>query len=198
MAGNCVLGPVLRLGATDDGVWQVHLMLVHVAGAAPQVTGVESVQAVLATVQGHAVLRYSISVTQTAAEQHIAYQVDGVPYEFVTPPVAGAPTCAYVSCNGFSDPKLMKCIVEVNAMWRHMAGRHALRPFHVLLMGGDQVYSDGMWQTLAPLKAWSALTMAKRIAAKFTPAMAAQVEAYFFRMNRIAATPRTMPASSTS
>ncbi len=87
---------------------------------------------------------------------------------------------AYASCNGFSDPKYMKLVDRKNKLWETMWERHQKAPYHLLLLGGDQVYADPIWEACALVKAWNQLPYADGIAAQFTAAMAAEVEQFYF------------------
>ncbi len=68
------------------------------------------------------------------------------------------PRVAFCSCNGFSDPKQAERL-EPLRLWEHLANLHQSTPFHLLLMGGDQLYCDsiarreddfGLWTWLKP------------------------------------------------
>ncbi|MCQ8896974.1 alkaline phosphatase family protein [Limnobacter humi] len=112
--------------------------------------------------------RADIQVPTRATAQQCAYAVllDGVvatsqqglsQWVFEVPGNSQAPRLAYASCNGFSDPKLMKNTAEPFALWKKLLNDHAKAPIHLLLMGGDQVYADSLWGSVPLLKRWSAL-----------------------------------------
>lgn len=183
------LGPILKfLGADDDG-WHVSVLLVAPAAAMPQVTcaAADAIHSVLLARHGSGVdatevRSFRLTIPQTACEQRVRYDVDGAVHSFVIPAQGAAPTCAYTSCNGFSDAKMIKRVREPNAMWRRMAERHGARAHHLLLMGGDQVYSDSMWDEVDALRAWRALPADAREQAPFTETLRAQVDAFYFRL----------------
>ena len=62
-----------------------------------------------------------------------------------------------------------KKIVDKNRLWKDVLDKHASERFNLLLMGGDQIYSDSMWAVVPELKAWSELNWAERKNAKFEP-----------------------------
>src|SRR3546814_19312627 len=68
-----------------------------------------------------------------------------------------APRAAYTSCNGFSSFKAMKGVTDKNALWKHSARQHKKVPFNLLLMGGDQLYPDSMWDPIPAMQAWAGL-----------------------------------------
>jgi len=82
----------------------------------------------------------------------------------------------------------MKRIRNKNALWFDMAEKHRnpsrLSPFHVLLMGGDQVYADSMWETVKLIKDWASKSRKQQVAARFTSSMQDKVEEFYFSLYR--------------
>ncbi|MFM9433488.1 hypothetical protein ACFDR9_000529 [Janthinobacterium sp. CG_23.3] len=184
------LGPILKFCGVDDDLWSVSALVVCGGGEpAPAVLvydgdkwdaiGAVSLGERRQQKSGYTVWRYRFAIAQKAAQQEIRYTVGSVEYIFMVPPAGGAPTCAYTSCNGFSDAKLMKQVQDKNALWTTMRLRHGERPYHLLLMGGDQIYSDSMWQELRGLKTWAGLSGRERNAAPFPDELRAQVDGFF-------------------
>lgn len=154
------------------------------------------------------ILRYDLSCELHAQERtvRVALEQGGVHWEFAVPGKDYAPRTAYVSCNGFSDPAGMRKLVRPeNAVWADLLCNHdaSLRPadyrldkeqlwhqqqihdkglkrFHLLLMGGDQIYFDSIWEDIAALKKWVGLARKEQLKFKVTPALDTQVEAYYF------------------
>ena len=135
--------------------------------------------------------RFDFAVAQTNAEQTITYSVSGQTFGFCVPPQLAMPSMAYASCNGFSSAGLMKSTPVANALWARLGRLHTLQdrvdtqtygPYHLLLLGGDQIYSDAMWAVLPELQAWSQLDRPARITAVFTPTMQTSLTAYFSSM----------------
>ena len=44
---------------------------------------------------------------------------------------------------------------ETARVWQDLLAKHAKTPFHLLLLGGDQIYSDSMWEELGALAKWA-------------------------------------------
>jgi hypothetical protein len=61
---------------------------------------------------------------------------------------------AFSSCNGCEDADVGQPndLPDRNERWRHLAGRHARTPFHLLIQGGDQFYADQVWNVVAELR----------------------------------------------
>jgi len=101
-------------------------------------------------------------------------------FDIHLPPRGHAPFMAYASCNGFSSQKVMKGVEVKNKMWLEMAGRHDQSPYHLMLLGGDQVYADSVWEVVPSIKTWNALPNAKANKASFTKPMESQLEKFYF------------------
>jgi hypothetical protein len=192
-----LLGPILQFLGMQDGRWCISVLVVSdsataptlqcaaaagaAAGAFTQLCGLQS---------GATVWRAAWAVATGASPQRVSYSVDGKSHAFHVPARGESPRMAYASCNGFSSPSLMKGVVDKNALWSRLTNLHSGRaringrgfgPYHVLLLGGDQVNSDALWQdpTCPGLVVWSQLPQEQRRTAKWTPALLTQVTAFF-------------------
>ena len=77
---------------------------------------------------------------------------------FTLPAAGRLPRMAYASCNGLSDPQLAHDVSALDALWHVLVGRHEqtlapdpdpAAPYHLLLLGGDQIYADPLFQKRA-------------------------------------------------
>lgn len=186
------LGPVLQFLSSEGKAWRVSALWVQdTADAAPVLTaGAQAVTVAQAPVPGTACTawRFEWAVPQTNAAQQASYTIGGATYGFHVPAAGGMPSMGYASCNGFSDPKLMKSVRVPNAMWSRLGRLHneqdkvdqqTFGPLHLLLLGGDQVYADAMWSVIPELKAWTTLPWDKRVKAKWTDTLQRKMEAYY-------------------
>ncbi len=206
------VGPVLSFRGTGaDDVWQVTALIgvplntpppaLHLDGR-PVADPVE-----LLTHGGQTVLRYDLSCRQGADERLVTYGVapDGPEWQFTVPGRDYAPRMAFVSCNGFSDPKVMRQLSRPqDAVWtdlvlNHDAGLrpagyrldreqlwhqqkihdHGLQRFHLMLMGGDQIYFDSIWEDLPALKRWVSLSSDEQIRFPVTRTLERQIADYY-------------------
>lgn len=160
------LEPVLRLRDCDPvgGRWRVSALIGADTGTAlPMLSAtidggpLPTTNTDLGALSGVSFRRFDFDIAMTGVAQTVQYSVDGVTRQFTVPAKDTQPRFAYVSCNGFSSLKLMKSVEDKNALWSHMQGRHAKSPYHVLLMGGDQVYADSMWEMVDLLRVWNQL-----------------------------------------
>lgn len=113
-------------------------------------------------------------------------RLDGAARRFSLPEPGASLRLAFASCNGTEhEPLSGGGERDRNAMWAHLAARHAARPFHLLALGGDQIYADAVWEAPS-LAAWRALPRRARLRAPFTEAMRREADAFY--LARYAAT----------
>ena len=199
------LGPVLQFLGSQNNAWGISaLVVVDAADAEPQftLTGTQAalqpaVNKTFCPVPGQPCVawRFDFAVPQTVGPQVVTFKVgdqsQSQSYSFNVPARGAMPSLAYASCNGFSSASAMKSTPVPNALWARLQRLHTLvdkvdtqtfGPYHLLLLGGDQVYSDAMWAVLPELKAWAELDHHTRINAPFTPSLQAAVAAYFSKI----------------
>jgi len=103
-------------------------------------------------------------------------------WTFYVPATDEKPKFAYASCNGFSSSELMSKTEDHYKLWRRLAAQHQLEPFSLLIMGGDQLYADSMWQEVTPLYNWTRLSRSKKIDRSMTKMMKEQVDRFYDRL----------------
>lgn len=166
--------------------------------------------AVLLKHGGLVYLRYDLTQAQGSSERRVEYQIEGVgeSWHFTVPGKGYAPRMAYVSCNGFSDPSgIRKLIKSENAVWEDLLCNHdklvrpngfqldkeqlwhesrthdnGLQRFHLLLMGGDQIYFDSIWEDVKPLKEWIGLPREAQLAYKVSATLEKEIEDYYLSL----------------
>ena len=189
------LGPVIKFLGCENDQWRLSVLAVTSdADLAPEL----SLLGKALSVKAEQILSYTKSkmwlwectLPLSTKAQSIEYKFDNVPYTVNVPAKNQKPSIAYASCNGFSDPKLMKSVSDQNVLWKRMKALHdgvdTIRttrygPWHILLMGGDQVYSDAMWdkKNCRNLATWADLSWDKRKGRSFTLEMRKEVERFF-------------------
>ena len=123
--------------------------------------------------------RFDFTVQLTARAQPVSYILDGFENSFVVPPRGAVPSMVYASCNGFSSMKLLNDTPDANRLWRQVAEKHAAQPYHLLMMGGDQLYCDAIWDKLALLQEWARLPLSQRVQQPFTEEMRSLVDRFY-------------------
>ncbi len=191
---SLLLGPILQFRGIHNNHYQLSILVVtdmnHKPSAhllTPVAMTLEATLLAQVPVENpnQQVWRFDITLTQArllAKEKKpvaYTYQVDGVSGSFSVPRLGQTPRMAYVSCNGFSDPKLMKGIGEKFGRWQDLALSHQQEAYQLLLMGGDQVYSDEMWQSVPELHDWISLPEEDRLATVWSAQLQTAVSTFF-------------------
>lgn len=170
MARTC--GPILVWRGQVDDAWRVAVMVGHdnagpaslsyaAAGGAPAEAALVS----LGSLNGTSFLAAELTIPMDESGKTIEYWFasESTRWRFFAPGRSEPPRVAYASCNGFSLPGDMKKIPDKNALWRDVTAEHGRRPFHLLLMGGDQIYADQLWDVVPELRRFNELPLARRI-----------------------------------
>jgi len=190
---SIVMGPVLGFQGVstedDKSIWRLGVLLVTEGGGKPVLSwsiGKDAMPAPqpvhLAVFGNRQVWRFDLAIPHAETKTEVSYAIGAASkrHLFVVPALGRTPRVAYSSCNGFSSLRAMKLVDDNNALWKDMATRHAKEPYHLILMGGDQLYADSMWETIDLLKEWAALPFRDGNKAKFTPAMKAALQQFYF------------------
>jgi hypothetical protein len=182
-----IFGPVLGFRGVSEQGWRISILIVT-DGSAPKIK-VDHPAKIAVTAPreigqsgGRIVWRSDVTIAQHQTEDtEVSYRVGrNDSYAFTVPARNVTPRMAYGSCNGFSDPKAMKSVDENNRLWDVLFKKHAEQPYHLMLLGGDQVYADTLW-TLAPtMRDWAELPFNDGNKAEFTPQMKAEVDKFYF------------------
>ncbi|KAJ3159136.1 hypothetical protein HDU86_002038 [Geranomyces michiganensis] len=100
--------------------------------------------------------RYELTVELGRQESAVAYSIDGTgPHVFHVPALGADARVMAMSCNGFSsDVENPAAAGGVEPLWNDALRRHAEKPFHVLIGGGDQLYSDPIFTSNDEILAW--------------------------------------------
>ncbi|KAI8320688.1 hypothetical protein GQ54DRAFT_263089 [Martensiomyces pterosporus] len=118
-------------------------------------------------------------------EKKVTYRVNNSEpsYDFFIPGQSTPWRFAFWSCNGWSlsvSEKEKRELGGDNAVWDDLLEKHARAPFHVQVGGGDQLYSDKIWQSDI-WKPWLAIKdKYARRDAPFTREMATCADDFYF------------------
>ena len=213
---DLLLGPVLSFRGIGKGnLWRVTALVgIKASADVPnlQVDGKACLapKELLAT-NGERYLRYDVSCKILKSERSVSYGIPGgLTWNITVPGKDFSPRMAYVSCNGFSDPAVMRKIIRSSdAVWEDLLYSHdrklrrkpgagevklldkeqlwherrihdkGLQRFHLMLMGGDQIYFDSIWEDITALRQWVALPRKAQLDFKVTKALELEIEAYY-------------------
>jgi hypothetical protein len=83
-------------------------------------------------------------------------------------------------------------------MWEVLQQDHQKQPYHLMLMGGDQLYADGVWDEVPSLKEWQELPAKEKLRMPFSPRMAHEVSLFYLKlyMHRWSQSPAAQMMSS--
>lgn len=216
---NLLIGPVLSFrGVGAGGLWQVTALVGLKEEADIPMFEVDGRQCEipreLLVFRGERYVRYDLSCKVGKSERTVSYGIPGCLHWTMTVPGRHfAPRMAYVSCNGFSDPSVMRKLVrQSDAVWEDLLYSHdrdmrlrqgpratklldkeqlwheqrihekGLQRFHLMLMGGDQIYFDSIWEDIPQLKAWVALPREEQLTFKVSAALESRIESYYFKL----------------
>ncbi|GAB2862059.1 alkaline phosphatase D family protein [Pseudoduganella ginsengisoli] len=182
------LGPILQFRGNTEEYLVSALVILDAADKEPRCTAAGAKEV---TCKAIATIPFALpTMTAWRIEFHIIpgqarqidYEIEGERGSFLVPAAGETPRIAYGSCNGYSDAKLMKAGDDHYERWRHLTDTHAKQPYHLLLMGGDQVYSDGMWKEIKEMADWLDLPADERFQTPLTSSMAAELDQYFCKI----------------
>lgn len=181
------LGPILQFRGNTDGYLVSALVVLDAQDDMPDVEvegAVASAPIAVADIpfDTPTMRAWRIEFQVAAAAQQVRYRIAGESGSFIAPAPGETPRIAYGSCNGYSDQKLMKAGDDHYERWRHLGGTHEKQGYHLMLLGGDQVYSDAMWKKVPELVDWLEKPAEKRFKSAFTVAMAKKLDQYFCGM----------------
>lgn len=160
-------GPFLKFCGNDGARWLVSVLVICDAEE-PEFSFAVDGQAA-SSVAGMLLYQFQKShfwvcrfaVLQTERSQTVTYQVrtGGASggSSWIVPASGVMPTMAYGSCAGFHSARdAQRYGTARNERWQHLLQRHTdlqggrrehieEGPYHLLLLGGDQVYADSIW-----------------------------------------------------
>lgn len=185
-----ILGPILGFQGINNSLstpkWLIGVLAVTADENIPSLFLIHNNQeirpVILKELGGKRVARYDLAINLESNAKNVDYQIDDNIYRFNVPAKKSAPRIAYTSCNGFSSLKLMKQVEEKFANWRRMGELHDKQPYQLLVMGGDQVYADSLWETIPALKNWNKLSNSNSLATSFTSQLEHELENFYFRL----------------
>ena len=116
-------------------------------------------------------------------EQVYTSQFNIQQWQFYIPAQNEKPRFAYCSCNGFSKSLLMIEPRQPYRMWGEMKKEHDKNSFSVLLMGGDQLYSDAIFAQVSYLNTtWKHLSREQKIRATISGETEREIDNFYSKL----------------
>lgn len=195
-------GPILRLlGTLENGQENYRASLLLVVGTSdtiPKITyeigpsaKLESSKLSSGEFPGKAIfsqdnvsfVRYNIDLSLASVEQKVKYAINGTShssYHFFVPATQDSMNVVSFSCNGFSLGT--DTTDYTSCLWLDVLRKHANpdQHYHVMLGGGDQIYSDAVKLACDDLKTWTSISStSKKAAFKATSDMQLQLNKFY-------------------
>lgn len=178
------LGPILNLRATEEGFWDLSILVVSKAPTSDLNFRLEKGECIsrstLYETKGFITSRFDVRVAREKEAVEVKYSLGFDFWIFTVPARDTDPQMTFLSCNGFSAPSEIKKVDDKNAMWKALLFQHNVMPYNLMIMGGDQVYADEIWERCSEIKKWVELPRSKRRERKFTSLMRDQVDRFYF------------------
>ena len=198
-----VCGPIVGFRGQDGDLWRLRILVAHRGEDAPGMLttdGVTTAPEPLGEVAGVRFFVWDVSVVQQDEQRSVAYNIagDDTPRALTVPGRGQNPRIAYASCNGFSEPGDMRRTEDKNVSWKRLANEHARQPFHLLLLGGDQIYADQLWTAIPALRRFNERPRAERVATRAGPALARALEQFYVETYCRRFTPQPIAATLAS
>ncbi len=200
-----VLGPILGFRGSDAATWKMSALIVLDSNDKPKLTftvkgqtkqtvsDAETLAKFSSGGSQHVVLRYDFDVARPTgkSEGSVDYELAGTQNTFYFPGQKTPLQMAFASCNGFSSPSAMKSVPSDSTpldRWTDLLKKHkkdaergAGLHFHLLLMGGDQIYGDSVFTAVAELQRWNDLDPAKQKKEKSSKKLEEAIDEHFFK-----------------
>lgn len=202
-------GPVLLFRGRQGDRWRVSALFVLRGTKEPPDLEVEGMRTPapprhVAALGGRTAWRFDFAVQRGAEDRRVAYgfRDEEERWRFCVPALGARPRIAYGSCNGWEEEAPDAAPgPDRNARWAHLLGAHRAAPYHLLLMGGDQVYADGVWRAHPQLAAWADAPSRRKPPEPLSPEARAAAEAWYealyvnhWRQAEVAAVLASLPA----
>ncbi|TDX23830.1 PhoD-like phosphatase [Modicisalibacter xianhensis] len=100
-------------------------------------------------------------------------------WKFYVPGLEETPKIAYTSCNGVSKVDLITSMDDPFQLWRKMSEVNEDQPFSLLIMGGDQLYADSIWNKIEALESWASLTKGEQTASNINQETAYKIDHFY-------------------
>ena len=131
--------------------------------------------------QGVTFWRFKLEVELGEHQQRIAYRINrGASVGFWVPARGKSMNIMFHSCNGFSMSVDSNLFSGPDPLWRDVLNAHQIKPFHVMLGGGDQIYNDAVMRQTTLFQDWLEIKNPHhKHQAPFTAEMLDELEAFY-------------------
>ena len=182
--------PILSFKGLMGGLWNTSALLVtrdsvesiNLSYTIPNGNEETIAADLLHEAEGKRVWRWRWKIKQTEDNQVIQYQVSGGgTYSYVIPAIDEKLRIAYGSCFGFHGAETMKN-KDKEAMWKILEKENEKENYHLMIMGGDQIYADALWEKVEVMADWLDDPVEERENSLFTDEMEEELEKFYLEL----------------
>ena len=124
--------------------------------------------------------RFNLEIELGAEQARVAYRINNSPsVGFWVPAKGQVMNIMFHSCNGFSNNVNPANLSGPDPLWRDVLNSHQIRPFHVMIGGGDNIYNDAVMDESSMLRAWLELKSNQRHGIPFSPDFQDETERFY-------------------
>ncbi|KAF2224233.1 hypothetical protein BDZ85DRAFT_165054, partial [Elsinoe ampelina] len=125
--------------------------------------------------------RFNIEIELGLTQARIAYRINGgAATAFWVPARGSTMNIMFHSCNGFSLSVDPNSFSGPDPLWRDVLNSHAMKPYHVMIGGGDQVYNDRVMRETNLFREWLQIKNPQhKHEAEFTKEMQNELENFY-------------------
>lgn len=125
--------------------------------------------------------RFAVTLPRGESLAVWRFQIQGRAGSIPVPGIEDKARFAFASCIGFQEEETAVKMGGLGKLPGHLARHQEKRPYHAILLGGDQLYCDGVFK-LTSLQKWLASRdEATRAKTPFTKKMRDEVTAYYLQ-----------------
>lgn len=131
--------------------------------------------------RGYTFWRFKLEIELGDRQQRVAYRINrGASVGFWVPARGKSMNIMFHSCNGFSMSINSNLFSGPDPLWRDVLNAHQIKPFHVMIGGGDQIYNDAVMKQTRLFSEWLEIKNPHhKHEAQFTPEMRDELELFY-------------------
>jgi hypothetical protein len=168
-----IIGPILSFKGQNENKWYLSALIIYrtdnneeeididCKNAQIDDKKIEKIKTIIYDDKSYKIWKIFWSILQTTEKQEIRYViiVDDIELSNIihVPAIGMNPHMMFTSCNGFQNDNDKKKMNGIKPIWTKIYKRHKLDPYNLMLMSGDQIYSDGGLWELSELQSWHPL-----------------------------------------
>jgi len=107
---------------------------------------------------------------------------DGRIFSFEIPSLFEKPRMFFASCLDLASSYGLRSLQDKNVGWNYLIEEHNADKYHLLILGGDQVYADQLFCGCDAFRQWDILNKSEKWTKPWTVEMKQQAECFYFHL----------------